>query len=68
VVALVNGARDQGQPWPNEEGSRHSPDGSRIAVMRFADDALDVVDMAADGSDPDVVANCDDAFCDHPNW
>jgi Tol biopolymer transport system component len=45
----------------------YSPDGKRIAVMRIANGALDVVDMAADGSAPAVVASCD-VWCDHPNW
>ena len=45
----------------------YSPDGKRIALMHIANDSLDVVDMAADGSDAQVAATCD-AWCDHPNW
>jgi Tol biopolymer transport system component len=45
----------------------YSPDGQRIAVMHIYPEGFDLVDMAADGSDARVVANCD-VWCDHPNW
>jgi Tol biopolymer transport system component len=60
-----------------------SPDGGTIAFQRFRISGCGwrcrsngrpegyksvIYLMRPDGSDPDVVANCDDAFCDHPNW
>jgi Tol biopolymer transport system component len=50
----------------------YSPDGTRIAVSHIAPpyEHVDVVDMAADGSDQHVIAVCPHAsvFCDNPNW
>jgi Tol biopolymer transport system component len=48
-----------------------SPDGSRITYVHFApgDDHLQIQTMAADGSDPQTVADCDsESFCDEPIW
>ena len=49
----------------------YSPDGARIAVTHFPQngDHVEIIDMAADGSDQHVVATCfDPVFCNHPNW
>jgi Tol biopolymer transport system component len=63
LVAITNSR--QGQFWFSGD---YSPDGRRIAVMHLQPGGPpDVVDMAADGSDPQVVASCD-VWCDHPNW
>jgi Tol biopolymer transport system component len=49
----------------------YSPDGTRIALMHIAPpyEHLDVVDMAADGSDQHVIATCAHAsvYCDNPS-
>jgi Tol biopolymer transport system component len=62
-LAAITHSR-KGQFWFSGD---YSPDGKRIAVMHFDNGALDLVDMAAEGSDAAVVASCD-GWCDHPNW
>jgi Tol biopolymer transport system component len=50
----------------------YSPDGTRIALIHIEPPyaQLEVVDMAADGSDQHVIAVCAHAsvYCDNPNW
>jgi Tol biopolymer transport system component len=49
----------------------YSPHGSRIAITHVPQslDRIEIVDMAADGSDQHVVATCEEPFgCNHPNW
>ena len=48
-----------------------SPDGSRIVFVhyQFGDDHLQIRTIAADGSDPETVADCDpNLFCANPRW
>jgi hypothetical protein len=54
----------KGQLWFSGD---YAPEGTEIAVMHYANGGLEVVDMAADGSDPAVFASCG-TFGDHPGW
>jgi len=48
-----------------------SPDGSRIVFThyQFGDDHLQIRTIAADGSNPETVADCDpEVFCANPSW
>ena len=48
-----------------------SPDGSRIVFthFQFGDDHLQIRTIAADGSDPQTVVDCDpDLFCTNSSW
>jgi len=48
-----------------------APDGSRIVFThyQFGDDHLQIRTIAADGSNPETVADCDpEVFCANPSW
>jgi Tol biopolymer transport system component len=59
----------KGEYWYSGD---YSPDGTRIALLHTEPpyEYLNVVDMAADGSDQHVIAACPhaSAYCDNPNW